>query len=264
MFPLFDGTWPLPWLLCFAGFVGASVGSFITLITYRLPRGEQITMERSRCPRCRTSLGLRDLVPVFSWLFSRGRCRHCGMKISIRYPLTELACALGAMAIAWQCGATLQAAALMGLWWGIVALVLTDLEHYIILDEVQIALALCGLLYGHAVGGDLSRALLCGTVGALFGLALKYGFLLVRRKDGLGMGDVKFLFVAGIWLEHPIFFVPYLFYAGLLGIVMGLVWRVVVKSERFPFGPALGASLLVCVFYPQAVGYFWGVFSLLH
>ncbi|MEJ0010479.1 MAG: hypothetical protein WDN72_08270 [Alphaproteobacteria bacterium] len=69
---------------------------------------------------------------------------------SWRYPMIELACALGTLLIVWRYGLTLEALAMAGLWWGIVALTVTDLEHYIILDEVQIVLGLCGLLHAYA------------------------------------------------------------------------------------------------------------------
>ncbi len=71
--------------------MGAILGSFATMLSYRLPRGLSIVTPPSSCPKCKTRLGPRDLVPLFSWLFSKGRCRHCGAKISGRYPLIELA-----------------------------------------------------------------------------------------------------------------------------------------------------------------------------
>ena len=76
--------------------VGLVLGSFVTMLSYRLPRGISIVMPRSHCPACKTQLGARDLVPVFSWLFSGGKCRHCGRRISARYPLIELVVAAGA------------------------------------------------------------------------------------------------------------------------------------------------------------------------
>lgn len=252
--------WPVWGIIAF---VGASIGSFLTLATYRLPREERIGLTRSRCPQCNTTLGVRDLFPILSWMLSLGRCRHCKTRVSIRYPLTELACALGGVAAAYYYGFTLQALAVAGLWWCIVAIIVTDLEHYIILDEVQIAIVLFGGLYHYAIGTDPSEVITAGVVGLGIGLTLKYGFLYLRNKDGLGLGDVKLLFGAGIWLASSASFVPFLFFSGVLGVVFGTAWRVIGRGEVFPFGPALAASLLACVVMPEAANNFWKLYGFL-
>ncbi|MDQ3719631.1 MAG: prepilin peptidase, partial [Actinomycetota bacterium] len=72
-----------------AGALGALVGSFLNVVSYRVPRGESVVSPRSRCPGCETPISSRDNVPVVSWLALRGRCRTCGQRISPRYPLTE-------------------------------------------------------------------------------------------------------------------------------------------------------------------------------
>jgi prepilin signal peptidase PulO-like enzyme (type II secretory pathway) len=237
--------------------LGAAIGSFLTLVTYRLPREQPIGLSRSRCPACGTTLTVRDLFPILSWVVARGKCRHCKTRISVRYPLTELACAAGALAAVAMLGFTLEAFAVAGLWWCIVAITITDLEHYIILDEVQIALVVFGVLYHVALGTDAMAVASAAIIGLAIGLSLKYGFMYLRKKDGLGMGDVKLLCGAGVWLASSISFVPFLFFAGVLGIAFGVVWRVLGRGQMFPFGPALAASLWVCVLWPVAVDYFW-------
>lgn len=244
-------------------FLGASIGSFLTLVTYRLPRDEKIGMTRSRCPSCATTLRVPDLIPICSWLIGCGKCRHCKTKVSVRYPLTELACALGALGAVHKYGLTLEAFAIMGLWWSVVAITVTDLEHYIILDEVQIAVIIFGLLYHYAIGTDLADALIAGLIGLTIGLTLKYGFLYLRKRDGLGLGDVKLLFGIGIWLASVANFVPFLFYAGALGVILGTMWRLLGQGKLFPFGPALVASLLLCVVWPDTANHFWQLYGFL-
>jgi leader peptidase (prepilin peptidase)/N-methyltransferase len=241
--------------------LGASIGSFLTLITYRLPRDEEIGMSRSRCPSCSTTLGVMDLFPILSWIVSGGKCRHCKTRVSVRYPLTELACALGALAALYHYGFTMEALAVMGLWWCIVAIIVTDLEHYIILDEVQIAIIVFGLLYHYALGSDFLDVFIAGFAGLTIGLTLKYGFLYLRNKDGLGLGDVKLLFGVGIWLASSASFVPFLFFSGVLGVVFGLSWRIIGRGAVFPFGPALAASLLLCVVWPDVANQFWQLYG---
>lgn len=253
----------LPYAAALAFVLGACIGSFITLVTYRLPREERIGATRSRCPQCSTALGAVDLVPVVSWMAGRGRCRHCRARISPRYPLTEFAAGLGAALLVWHGGVSWETVALVGLWWCIVAIIVTDLEHYIILDEVQLAAAGFGVLYGWATGAEWGAIGLAAFTGLAIGLGLKYGFLFLRQKDGLGMGDVKFLFVAGIWLAAPLDFVPYLFYSGLLGILSAVGWKLLGFGERFPFGPALALALLFCVLFPPAADAFWQLYGVL-
>lgn len=250
-------------LYVIAAMVGAAVGSFITLITYRLPRGEKVGIVRSRCTSCKGALHIRDLLPLVSWSYWRGKCRMCKAAISARYPLTELACAVGAVAVVYVYGFTLEAVAIAGLWWCIVALILTDLEHYIILDEVQICAALFGVLYVYANHIPWLPPAMAAVAGVTVGLALKYGFLWCCKKDGLGMGDVKFLGVAGIWLSDAANFVPFLFFSGIFGILSGIAWRFITKSERFPFGPALALALLLCVLVPEAPYGFWKLYGAL-
>jgi leader peptidase (prepilin peptidase)/N-methyltransferase len=254
-----------PSLLVFAyvAFIGAAMGSFLTLVTYRLPRDEKIGLSRSRCPNCSTTLRVPDLVPIISWVASRGRCRHCKTKVHFRYPLTELACAAGGVLAVAHYGMTLEALAIAGLWWGIVAIIVTDLEHYIILDEVQVALAVLGILHGYATHAPWENMLIAALAGGVIGLALKYGFIYLRHKDGLGLGDVKFLCVAGLWLANGANFVPFLFFSGIFGIVSAFAWRAAGQGARFPFGPALALALLLCVVYPPAANNFWQLYGLL-
>lgn len=247
------------WLV--AGFLGASIGSFLTLVTYRLPREEKIGLSRSRCPSCLKDLRVVDLIPILSWVTSRGKCRQCKTKVSIRYPLTELATMLGTLGAIYWFGFTLEGLAVAGLWWCIVAIIVTDLEHYIILDEVQVAVIMFGALFHYALGTDVEAVIESGILGLAIGLTLKYGFLYVRNKDALGMGDVKLLFGIGIWLANPVAFVPFLFFSGVLGVVFGLLWRTLGRGQQFPFGPSLAMALLADVISPQTFDRYWTLFS---
>lgn len=252
------------YVIAFAAFLGSCIGSFLTLVTHRLPLDEKIGMTRSHCPNCSTQLRIRDLVPIFSWVSAGGKCRYCRSKVHIRYPLTELACAIGSALVVWHWGMTLEAFALMGFWWCVVAIVVTDLEYCIILDEVQIAVGLFGALYAYALGRDAMDVAIAAITGGVIGLSLKYGFIYLRNKDGLGLGDVKFLVVAGVWLGTAINFVPFLFFSGVLGIFSGLIWRFFDEEERFPFGPALAFALLLCIIFPDLANGFWTLYGWRH
>jgi leader peptidase (prepilin peptidase)/N-methyltransferase len=196
--------------ILFVLLTGLTFGSFITLASYRLPLGEDIVVKPSRCPACEHTLGFKDLWPVLSWLCSRGKCRYCKVRVSARYPLTELATAGVFLLIYAQYGVTLQGVLLALLAVGLMVMIVADLEHYIIPDEVHYALLPLGLGYQYVTGhewGDMAGGF---VLGAGIGLALHYGYKWLRKKDGLGFGDVKFLAVAGLWLGvMPM--VPFLF-----------------------------------------------------
>lgn len=226
------------------------MGSFVTLASYRLPLGEDIIFKPSRCPKCDTPLGFRDLFPLLSWLIQRGHCRHCATPVSARYPLTELFLALTFAGMAYLFGPTLQTALLCLLATELAILIVTDFEHTIIPDSVQVALAITGILYAIYHDVDWTIPATSASTGLVLGLALHFGYPYLRKKEGLGFGDVKFLAVAGLWIPLSAF-PAFLFISGLTGTFTGLIWRYTGRGEIFPFGPALALSLYINVIEPN-------------
>jgi leader peptidase (prepilin peptidase)/N-methyltransferase len=92
---------PDAFVILFAAILGALVGSFLNVVLWRVPRGESVVSPSSHCPNCGTFLRPQELIPIVSWVALRGRCRTCGVHISARYPLVELACALVLALVAW-------------------------------------------------------------------------------------------------------------------------------------------------------------------
>ncbi len=249
-------------LWCMVGLVGLCFGSMVTLVSYRLPRDLPIGATRSKCPSCRTPLTPRDLIPFFSWMFSKGKCRHCASKVSFRYPLTELVTATLFLLIYAKYGISLESLVLMLTASVIMILIVTDLEHYIIPDELQWVLLTLGAVY-HLFVTHSSLLLPLGglLVGLAIGWGLQKGYWLLKKRDGLGTGDVKFFAVAGIWLGFKML-VPFFFYAGLMGVASALVWRVLGKGKVFPFGPAIAITLLMLIVYPETAAVFWRLLSM--
>ena len=239
--------------LLFVIATGLIFGSFITLASHRLPRAEEIIFQPSHCPACNATLRARDLWPVLSWLAERGRCRHCHASIHWRYPLIELCTALLFVMIYWQYGWTEKTLILSLAAVTLLTMIVVDLEHYIIPDLVHCVLLPLGVWWNISALTDAGWGLLLGLA---LGLALRYGYRWLRHKDGLGLGDVKFLAVAGVWLG-PELLVPFLFFSGILGMGTALAWRLLGHGRKFPFGPALAASLFICVAYPAAPQAFW-------
>ncbi len=228
--------------------LGLAFGSFVTLVTYRLPRGEPIFRGRSRCPSCAAALGPRDLVPVLSWLAHRGCCRRCGAPVSVRYPIMELVLAVLFVVVYLHVGATLPGLLLAALAVGLVTLSVIDLEVGIIPDRVLLVLAPLGLAYQLAIGHvlvALAGAVLAG--GLAFGL--RVAFLRLRGRNALGLGDVKFFATAGLWLG-PMGLPAFMVIAGLGGAVFAVLWRRLGGDREFPFAPALALGLFLCLLFP--------------
>lgn len=217
-------------------FIGASIGSFLNVVIYRMPRGLSVKdPKHSFCPSCRTQLGVRDLFPLLSWLGSRGRCQHCGNRISPRYFVVELITG-GLFAGFWYqnfvAGWDPARAIFLSLFAaGLVAAIFIDLEFYIIPDQVNAWLLLCGLGYNGVLlaQGD-PRAWTWGIPSALAGWIVGVGVLwfiallgrLMFGKDAMGHGDIKMTRGIGAMLFPLLAGVSFAL-AVALGAVIGLV-----------------------------------------
>lgn len=238
-----------PWLiLAFAG-SGLIAGSFIGLVSVRLPLGEGVVTGRSHCRGCGRALAPWNLIPVVSYVAARGRCAGCGERVSIRYPLIELACAVvGAWAAASQ--PTWIAAgftALLG--WQLLLIAIVDAEHQWLPDRLTLPLLVTGLAAAISLPVPTLRDSL---IGALAGFAslwlLSWAYRRLRGREGLGGGDPYLLAAIGAWtgwIGLPSVLV-WASTAGLSLVVAGrLTGRAVSGSDRLAFGVflAIGAWL---------------------
>jgi leader peptidase (prepilin peptidase)/N-methyltransferase len=240
--------------------LGLLVGSFLTVVAHRVPRGESVVGGRSHCPACGEQIAAYDNVPVLSWLMLRGRARCCGASISSRYPLTELAA--GALyaataVVLWDDTAELA----LGLTFVtlLLAITLTDLERRIIPNKILIVGALAGGAIA-AVSDTASlpeRAIAAAAAGGLlFAVALAY-------PRGMGLGDVKLAAVMGLYLGRSVG--PALligFAAGALyGLALIALRGVAARKQAVPFGPFLALGGVVALFAgEQIVDWYLGAF----
>lgn len=231
---------------------GLLVGSFLTVVAHRVPRGESVVGGRSHCPACGAQIAAYDNVPVFSWLLLRGRARCCGAAISPRYPFTELAVGAlyAATGLAFHDDTTQL---LLGLVFvsTLVAITLTDLERRIIPNKVLLVAAV--LAVAIAAAGDPSslpeRAGAAAAAGGLlFAAALAY-------PRGMGLGDVKLAATMGLFLGRDV--APAILVALLAGslVGLGLIARdgAAARKRAIPFGPFLALGGLVGLFAGEAM-----------
>jgi leader peptidase (prepilin peptidase) / N-methyltransferase len=208
----------------FAGLLGLAFGSFLNVCLSRWPEGESVVQPRSHCRHCGHTLAWWENVPLASWLLLRGRCRSCRAEIGWRYPLVELAVGALWAAVAWQSYGTLFplefAAGMMIFMWTMVALAALDAEYFWLPNAITLpGIALGFLLWliqserarsTTHVSSDLFQALtpsgerLLSIVGAAAVIVLiRWLYWLVRRREGIGLGDAKLMALLAAWLGLP-------------------------------------------------------------
>ena len=251
MFSVWDAPVITIYLSVVAFFFGAVMGSFLNCAAYRIARGESFVKGRSHCPDCGHVLTVPDLIPVFSWLFLKGRCRHCGAKISVRYFLTELLFGLLTVGCLLYFDLTLLCLRNYIFICCLFCLALTDLDSYEIPNGTLIISAgawLLWALFQENLGQTLLTGLLTGI--ALGGILLLLSLLMdkVLKKDSLGGGDIKLLAVIGLYFG-PFGSLFTLFLSCILGLLFSLVFKRLHDGEgHFPFGPAIALSACIMLF----------------
>lgn len=246
---------------------GLAFGSFLTVVIHRMPRRESVVAPRSRCSRCGTEIRARDNLPVVSYLLLRGRCRTCGERISVEYPLTELATA-ALFAAAAAAIRPLYPAALVAPFLGLMlAVAVIDARHRIVPNRLvypAVLLYLPALAVGDLVGAGVDLP------AALLGLALYAGplFLLAMAvPHGMGMGDVKLVALIGLVLGSlGLARVAVAAGAGILLGGLGAIAAVLAlgygRRQQMPFGPFLAAGGVVgALAGPQVAGLYLSLLS---
>ncbi|HEV7228942.1 prepilin peptidase [Brevundimonas sp.] len=250
---------PDPVILAAAlGGLGLIVGSFLALVSVRLPEGEGVVAGRSRCRSCATPIRPQHLIPVFSWLALRGRCADCGAAISPRHPVIELlAAGLGVWA-GLSAPDLLTAVAGAALAWQLLLIAAIDAERFQMFDALLVPLILTGLLQGALQGWDVAAFRL---LGAALGFALLWGvgflYARVRGRTGLGDGDPILFAGAGAWVGAAALPSVLLWaaLAGLSVVAARLILRRGVRGDdRLPFGVFLAiGTWLVWLYGPVGV-----------
>lgn len=269
------------WLgITIACIYGAVVGSFLNVLIWRLPRDESIVKPGSHCPNCDTLLRAWDLVPLFSFLVQRCKCRYCGAPVSWRYFTVELITAayFGVLYLAYGYDLlTFLAFALFGA--SLIAIFFVDLDHWIIPDQLSLFGILVGITHeviGLALrreGYDVYRIpfpwlenglpMLRSVIGMLVSggtfLAIAILSYYVFKKEGLGGGDVKLAAAIGanLALSHAMLS---FFLAVALGSIIGvglIVFGRKTRKDYVPFGPMMVAGAFIAMFYGKELIDIW-------
>lgn len=262
--------------------IGLLVGSFLNVVIHRLPimmqretdnfiaaeRAEpsphtqayNLVVPRSACPSCGHTLSASENIPLFSWLWQRGRCRHCGASVSARYPLVEALTALLSGWVAWRLGSGFEGIAAQLLVWSLLAMTFIDIDTQLLPDDLTLPLVWLGLLV-NLVGGfvPLQEAVIGAAAGYLCLWGVYWIYRVATGKEGIGYGDFKLLAALGAWLGWMMLPLIVLL-SSLLGAVVGIALILLRRHQRgvpIPFGPFLAIAGLVALLYGPAIVNAW-------
>jgi prepilin signal peptidase PulO-like enzyme (type II secretory pathway) len=227
-------------------------GSFVTLLSYRLTSNQPIVFTRSKCVRCNALLTPLNLIPIFSWLFQRGKCRKCLGKISARYPLIELSFLLSFLAIYFVLDQQINLKTIIYFLIAstLILMCIIDLEQYFIPDSSQYFLTILAaiLLLSQGSNAEILSHVKSAFLYIGFGLALLAFFYFTTSLEAIGIDDLKFFFVSGFMLGSENF-LAFMMLSGFLGVIFGFLWQKITKDETFPFAPAICVSSFVCLLF---------------
>jgi leader peptidase (prepilin peptidase) / N-methyltransferase len=252
---------------------GLLIGSFLNVCIYRWPRDLSVVRPRSHCPHCSRLVAWYDNVPLLSYVLLRGRCRHCGARISPRYPAVEALTGLTFAGAVFALGPTPEAGRLCLLGALLIVLVFADLEQRILPDEVTLGGAALGVILSAWIavpdntatavlwlfgafdvpqaGQSLIESLAGAIIPALFLWSGGVLYRIVRGREGLGLGDVKLIAMVGAFLGLR-GALETLIIGSLAGSVIGLLYIKLARKDaatyELPFGSFLGAAALLVAF----------------
>ena len=260
------------------GIVGLLVGSFLNVVIYRLPKimerewreqcaelndqhlPEQtpysLSVPRSACTSCGHKISAAENVPILSYLWLRGKCSGCGIRISPRYPVVEAITGILSAAAAGYFGFGLGAVAAIIFIWALIALTFIDFDTQLLPDSITLPLLWSGLFFNlQATFVPLQSAVIGAIAGYLSLWGVYWLFKLATGKEGMGYGDFKLLAAIGAWLGWTMLPLVILL-SSAVGAVVGIILIILAKQGRsvpIPFGPYLAGGGLIALFWGKDI-----------
>ena len=226
---------------------GIVIGSFVNVLIYRIPKNENIAIEQSHCMNCGHKLKWYDLVPLFSWLFLRGKCRYCQDRISVQYPLVELINGIGYVLIFVVCGLNLSSILYSLCFSMLVAITVIDWRTYEIPLGLNIVILTLGIIQCILDYGNW-KLYLIGMVSVSGFLFLLF---VITGGRGIGGGDIKLMFAAGLLLGWKKIILALIIGCILGSIIHLILMKVSKKGRMLAFGPYLSAGILLAILFGE-------------
>lgn len=269
--------------------IGLLIGSFLNVVIYRFPiylfadwgnqareilidKGElekesddkekkkatfNIAFPASHCPKCKTPIKPWHNIPVISYsLLLKGKCKACGEKISIRYPILESITGLLSVFVVLRLGVTIDAGLVLIFTWSLIVLTMIDIDHQLLPDDITFPLLWLGLL-ANAFGmfTDLTSAVYGAAAGYLSLWSVYWLFKLLAKKEGMGFGDFKLLAALGAWMgwqSLPMIIILSSFVGAIIGVA-GIIILGKDKNKPIPFGPYLAIAGWIAFFWGEQI-----------
>ncbi len=239
-------------MVAYSALFGLALGSFLNVCIYRIPLKKSIVFPPSSCPVCGERIKFYDNIPLISYIFLLGKCRHCKTSLAWHYPLVEAITGLLSVALFIRYGLSYQYFLSLLFTSSLVMISFIDLHHQIIPN----VLSLSGIILGFAASFVLENISwsdsLIGIVaggGSLYLVAFAYEY--ITGKEGMGMGDIKLLAMIGAWMGWNLLHLVILM-SSLAGIIVGVPFLIFAGKglrARIPFGPFLALGALLCFFF---------------
>ena len=247
---------PLTWhvVIIFSAVFGSVVGSFLNVCIFRIPTGKSIVFPRSHCTNCQYPIRLYDNIPIISYLILKGRCRNCNAEISPIYPAVEILTAILSLLLFLRYGFSLQYLLTFIFVCALIIITFIDLEHQIIPDVITLPGIPIFFLSAVFV---MNIRYLDSLLGILIGGGCLYliaaGYELLKKREGMGGGDIKLLAMVGAFFGwQSLWFI--LLAASLLGAIVGIS-VMISKGEDMkyavPFGPFLSIAAVAYIFFGE-------------
>ncbi len=243
--------------ISFVFLFGICIGSFLNVCIYRIPEGRSIVSPPSSCPDCKTPIPFYCNIPIFSYLLLKGRCKFCKTKISMRYPLIEALTGFFAVLLYLKFGLTYP----MLFWFVFISTLITisfiDFDYQIIPDIISLPGIIVFASSFYFIPGMTIKSVLLGILiggGSLTTVAV--GYYLIRRQEGMGVGDIKLLAMIGAAIGvKGVFFT--IFSGSLLGTFAGITMIMVSRHSnsglKIPFGPYLSMGAVLYIFWGEQI-----------
>ena len=228
---------------------GLIVGSFLNVVIYRLPEEKSIVNPPSHCPQCKTRLKVKDLVPVFSYLMTGGKCRYCGAGISIQYPLIELLTAFFFLAAYLNFALSAELFLMLLLLSTLIVISMIDYKYMIIPNVITYS----GILIGFVSSIIFDYISIFDSILGIFIPALILLAVALIFKGGMGMGDVKLVAMLGAFLGYKYSLLS-IFIGSLVGSVIGVTLMalgIIDRKDRIPFGPFICLGAVIMIFFGE-------------
>jgi len=236
--------------------VGTVIGSFLNVCIYRIPEGKSVVYPSSSCPKCNEKIGWYDNIPIISYILLKGKCRNCGEKISIQYPVVELLTGLVTLSIFAKYGLSFNTFYFLILVYALIVVSIIDIKTMLVSIKLCYFVMIIGILLSPFVSVvSFKDSILGASFGAGVILFIIETYYIFTGKEGMGYGDANIMAMVGAFLGWQKVFLV-IFLASFIGAIVGL-FLIILKGKdtkfAIPFGPFLSIGAYITVLFGEEI-----------